>query len=128
MFSTSIQQKKENLFMKTKTTMNEIFILKCPLAFSWSLKLYSSSSSCRAPGTGLFDPLSPPVYRPREVFKTISCIGTKLLYIGSCWLSSLCSSIRRDQQEYIANMFIFNTPAVSRMFGSSNFDSFRDGW
>ena len=30
-------------------------------------------------------------------------------------------------QEYIADEFVLNSPVVSRMSGSSNLDSFRDG-
>ena len=51
------------------------------------------------------DPLPPPfsiVHRFRPVFKTTSCIGTELLYIGSCWSSCLCSVMWRGAQEYIS--------------------------
>ena len=34
----------------------------------------------------------------------------------------------RGPQEYIAYEFVPTSSAMSRMSGSSNFDSFRDGW
>ena len=40
--------------------------------------------------------------RSQEIFKAISCIGTELLYIGSSGSSSLCSSMWKGPQEYIA--------------------------
>ena len=91
----------------------------------------SSSSSCPAASTDPPDPLTPPisiVHCPQEVFKVISYTGAVLLYIGSSWSSYLCSSMWRGPQEYIAYEFILTSRAVSRMSGSSNFDSFRDGW
>ena len=70
------------------------------------------------------------LYRPslREVFKAISCISTELLYIGSSWSSCLCPFMWRGPQEYVAYEFVLTSPAVTCMSGSSNFDSFRDGW
>ena len=47
----------------------------------------SSSSSSHTASTDLPDPLSPPVSifnHSREVFHASSCIGTELLYRGSC--------------------------------------------
>ena len=88
------------------------------------------SSSCRDAGMDLPDLLSPPVsivYRFWEVFQANSCIGTELLYLGSCWSSCLCSSTFRRLQEYIAYEFVLTSPAVSCMTGSSSLDSFRDG-
>ena len=76
----------------------------------------SSSSSCCSASTYLLEPL----------FRVISCIGTELLYIGSMWSSCLCSSMWRGQQEYIAYEFVFTSPAVSRRFGWTNFDNYRD--
>ena len=64
----------------------------------------------------------------RKVFQAISCIDSELLYIGSSWSSNLCSSMRRGTQEYIAFELVLTSSAVSRMSGSSNLDSFRDGW
>ena len=34
----------------------------------------------------------------------------------------------KGRQLYVAYEFVLTSPAVSRMSGSSNFDSFRDGW
>ena len=76
------------------------------------------SSSCRATSKHLPDPLSPLVsiiHCSREVFKAISCIGTELLYIRSCW--SFC--LWRDPQEYFVCEFCRTSPAVSRMSGSA---------
>ena len=91
----------------------------------------SSSSSCHIASMDLPDCLSPPVsivHHSQEVFKAISCIGTELLYIGSSWLFCLCLSMWRGPLEYITYEFILTSPAVSHMSGSSNFDSFHDGW
>ena len=66
--------------------------------------------------------------RTHEVFQATFYIGTVLLYIGSCWSPILCSSICRGAQEYIAYELLLTSPAVSRKSGSSNLDSFRDGW
>ena len=71
------------------------------------------------------NPLSPPisiVHNPQQVLQATSCIGTELLYTGSSW-----SSMWRGPQEYIAYEFVLTFPAVSRMSGSSNLDSFPDG-
>ena len=57
-----------------------------------------------------------------------SCIDTELLYIGSSWLPGLCSSMWRGSPDYIAYEFVPTSPAIFRISGSSNLDSFRDGW
>ena len=90
---------------------------------------YMSSSSCHAISTDIPDPLSPPlpiVHCFRQVFRATSRIDTELLYVGSSWSSCLCSAMWRGPQEYIAYELVPTSPAVSRMSGSSNFDSFRD--
>ena len=90
-----------------------------------------SSLSCRTANMDLPDSLSPPVsivHCSREVFQTTSCIGTELLYRGSSWLSNLCSSMWRGPWEYVAYEFVLTSPAVFCMSGSSNLDSFHDGW
>ena len=91
----------------------------------------SSSSSSHATSMDLSDPLSSPVpivHCSREVSKVISSIGTELLLIGYCRSSCLCASMWRGPPEYVAYEYVFNSPVVSRMSGSSNFDRFRDGW
>ena len=91
----------------------------------------SSSSSCRTASMDLPGPLLPLisiVHRSRKVFQATSSIGTELLYIGTCWSSYICSSMWWGPQEYIAYEFVLTSPAVFRMSGSSNLDSFRDGW
>ena len=91
----------------------------------------SSSSSCRAISTDILDPLSPPlpiVHCFRQIFRAISRIGTELLYISSSWSSRFCSAMWSGPQEYITYELVSTSPAVSRMSGSSNFDSFRDEW
>ena len=62
-----------------------------------------------------------------QVFRATASIGTELLFVGSSWTSCLCSSLWRGPQEYITYELVPTSPAVSRMSGSSNFDSFRDG-
>ena len=64
----------------------------------------------------------------QEVFRATARIGTVLLYVSSSWSSCRCSSMWRAPQEYITYEFFLASTAVSRMSGSSNFDSFRDGW
>ena len=56
-----------------------------------------------------------------------SCFGTELLYVSSSWSSCLYSSMCMSPQEYVTFEFVPTSPAVSRMFGSSNLDGFRDG-
>ena len=90
----------------------------------------SSSSSCRAISADIPDPFSPTLpidHCFRQVFRFTSHIGTELLYVGSSWLSCLCSSMWRVLQEYVTYELVPTAPAVSRMSGSSNFDSLRDG-
>ena len=43
-------------------------------------------------------------------------------------LLSSCLSMWKDPRGYIAYEFVFTSPAVSRISGSSNSDSFRNGW
>ena len=79
----------------------------------------------------IHDPLSLPlpiVHCFRQVLRATSCIGTYLLYVGSSWSSFLCTSMWRGPQKYITYELLPTSPAVSRMSGLSNFDSFRDGW
>ena len=110
-----------------KTKQNRFSLKKIELRE----KQISSSSSCRAASTDLSDPLQPPisiVHRSRQVFQqAISCIGIELLYLGSSWSSCLCSSMWRGPPEHITYEFVPTSPVVSRMSGSSNLDSFRDG-
>ena len=90
-----------------------------------------SSSSCCVASTDLPDPLSLSVsivHRSREVFQAISCIGTEMLYIASSWSSCLWLSMWWGPLEYIAFEFVLSSPEVFRISGSSNFDSFCDGW
>ena len=92
------------------------------------LRFVTSLSSCRAASMDLLCPLSPPVsivHCSREVFKSIACIGTELLHIGSCWSSCLCSFMWRGPQEYVTYEFVPTSPAIPRMSGWSNLDSFR---
>ena len=89
------------------------------------------SSSCHAISMDIPDPLLHTlsiIYRFRKFFKAKYCINTELLYVGSCWLSCLCSSMWRGPLEYVTYEFVLTSPAVSHMSGSPNLDSFRDGW
>ena len=91
----------------------------------------SSSSSYRAIRRDILDPLTPPfsiVHRFQQVFRATSRIGTEPLYVGFSWSSCLSLSIWRGPQEYITYELVLTSPVVSRMSGSSNFDSFHDGW
>ena len=86
--------------------------------------------SYRTANTDLPDPLSPAVsivHCSWKIFKSTSCIGTELMYIGSSWLSCLCSSMCMVPQEYVAYEFVPTFPAVSCISDSSNLDSFCDG-
>ena len=90
-----------------------------------------SSSSCHAISTDVPYPLSPPLpinYCFQLVLRATSHISTELLYVCSNWLTCPCTSMWRGPQECIPYELIPTSPAVSRMFGSSNFDSFHDGW
>ena len=64
----------------------------------------------------------------RQVFKTTSHIGTELLGVGFSWSSCLYSFMWKGSQEYITYELVPTSPVVSRMSGSSNLNSFRDGW
>ena len=91
----------------------------------------SSLSSFHAISTDIPDPFLPPFSINHcfpQVFKAISSIGTKLLYVGSSLSSWLCSSMWRGPPEYVTHELTLTSLAVSRMSRSSNFDSFRDGW
>ena len=70
----------------------------------------------------IIDPLSPHlsiVHCFRQVFRTTSCIGPELLYIGSSWSSCLCSAMWRGPQEYISYELVRTSTAMSCMSGSS---------
>ena len=85
------------------------------------------SSSCHAISTAISDPLSQPlpiVHCFWQFFLASSSICTELLYVYSSWTSCLCSSQWRGPQEYITYEIIPTSLAVSRVSGSSNFDSF----
>ena len=75
------------------------------------------------------DPLSPHlpiVHCIRQILR--SRIGTELLYVGLSWTSCLCSPMWKGPQEYITYELVPTSPTVSCVSGTSNFDSFRDGW
>ena len=86
------------------------------------------SSSWRATSVNLTDPLLPTFSIIRCFFKATSCTSTSLLYIGSSWSSCLYSSMRKGPQEYVTYEFVPTPSVESRMSGSPNLDSFRDGW
>ena len=90
----------------------------------------SSSSSCRTISTDIPDPFSPPfsiIQCFRQVFWVTSFIGTEQLYVGSSWPFCLGSTMWRGTQVYITLSLSLLLQQWSRMSGSSNFDSFRDG-
>ena len=97
--------------------------------FLWASS--SSSSSCHTISANISEPLLRPLpilHCFRQILKATSHIGTELLYVGSSWSSCLCSSMWRYPQGYITFELLPPSPAVSRVSGSCNFDSFRDGW
>ena len=90
-----------------------------------------SSSSRRTASTDLPDLLSLPVsivQSSQVVFQTTSWTGKELLYIGSCWLSKLCSFRWKGPLEYNIYESVLSSPSVFCMSGLSNLDSFHDGW
>ena len=103
----------------------------CRIDLLKSKIIHNRSSSCRAISTDIPDPLSPPlpiVHRFRQVLGATSRIYTEQLYVCSSWSSCFCLAMWRGPQEYITYELIPTSPAVSRMPGSSNLDSFCDGW
>ena len=104
-----------------------ICLIHLPLSLSLSIYIYIYiSSPCRAIRTDISDPLLPHLHCFRQILWAKSRIGTELLYVGSSWTSYLYSSMWRDPQEEITYELVPTSPAVSRVSGSSNFDSFRD--
>ena len=100
------------------------------LDHGWTLSSSSSSSICVL-STDIPDPLRqffPIIHCFRQICKLKSHINTDLLFVGFSWSSCLCSSMWRGPQEYITYELVSTSPVVSRMCGSSNFDSFRDRW
>ena len=98
----------------------------CPMDY-----IYIFIWSYHAISMDIPDPLSPLVpidHCFRQVTRAKSRIGTELLYVGSRWSSCLCTFMWRGAQEYITNEFVPTSSEVSRMSGSSNFGSFRNGW
>ena len=90
-------------------------------------KQNSLSSLCRAISTVIPDSL-PPSFSIVHRFEATAYISTELFYVGSCWSSCFCSSMRMGPQEYVTYEFIPTSTVVSRMFGSSNLDIIRDRW
>ena len=106
---------KSSLYMNINLYENSLLVT----LFLNELELFISlsSSSCCVISPDIPDPLSPPL-------PIVHCRSSGL----HPWSSCLCSSMWRGPREYIAYEFVPTSPAVSRMSGSSNFDSFRDGW
>ena len=71
---------------------------------------------------------SPIIHRFRQILRDTPRILTELLYVGSSWSPYFRSAMRRGPQEYIPYELVPTSLAVSCMSGSSNLDSFRDGW
>ena len=98
---------------------------------SCEFDLYSSSLlSCRATSTDIPDhllPLHPIVHHFWQVLRATSCISTERLYVGLSWSPCFCSAVWGGPWENITYELVLASPAVSCMFGSSNFDSFCDG-
>ena len=118
----------ENLFYFIYLFYLDVDLIKMLKNCSYNVSSSSSSSSCRAISTDIPDPLSPHLHCFWQIFRATSRIGTELLYVGSSWTSSHCSSMWRGPQEHIPYELVSTSPAVFRVSGLSNFDSFRDGW
>ena len=97
--------------------------------------IYTSSwPSYRAISADIPDPLSLPlpiVHCFQQVFRVTSSIGTELLYVGSGWSSSLCSSmwsgVHRCTSVMSSSLLLqHSTEGLARL--DRNLDSFRDGW
>ena len=129
---------KKLYFTKTKIIHDSIQYMRVCMYLYVYMYVYMYIHSCIyhhhhicAAGTDISDPLSPLlpiVNRLRQVFRAISRILTELLYVYSTWSSRFCSAIWGGPLEYITYELIPASPAVSCMSGSSNLDSFRDGW
>ena len=105
--------------------------VRIDLPVGHTMESLSSSSTGHAISTDIPDFFSPPlpiVHCFRKVFRTASRIDTELLYVGSSGSSCLCTSLWRSLQEYITYELVPTSPTVFCMSGSSNFDSFFDGW
>ena len=91
----------------------------------------SSSSLCCTASTDLSDPLSPPSLssiapgRSSRLYPVSALSCCIYILAGRPAFARPCKGC---PQEYIAYESVLISPAVSRMSGSSNFDSFRDGW
>ena len=112
-------------------THTYIYEIKNQIYIYIYIYIYISSSSCLAISTGIPDPLSPGlpiIHCFRLTLRATSRIGTELLYVDSSWSSCFCSSMGRRLQGYITSELVPTSPAVPRVSGSSNFDSFRYGW
>ena len=110
------------------TQINNQRVLFLTLQFNIN-HLNSSSLSRRTISTDILDPLSPPlsiIHCFRQVLRVTSRIRTEMLYLSSSWSPYLCSSMWRGPQKYIPYEIVPTSPAVYRMSGSSNLDSFRD--
>ena len=97
---------------------------------NWALWYASSSSSCRSASADIPDPLSP--FLPNHSSPPAGLQG----YILCPHIVAVCkfvlvvllfTSICGGPQEYIAYELVLASPAVSRVSGSSDLYSFRDG-
>ena len=78
------------------------------------------------PPARIFLSLFPIIHHFWLVLRATSRIFTEHLYFGSSWSSGFYSAIWAGLLEYITYELVPASPAVSRMSGLSNFDSFRD--
>ena len=70
-------------------------------------------------------PISPSSIAPSR-FSRLHPVSAQFRFWLSCRSSCLCSSIWRGPQEYVIYEVIPTSQVVSRIFGSSNLDSFRE--
>ena len=81
--------------------------------------IYISSSSCRTISMCIPDPLLPllPITHCfRQVLRATSRFGTELLYVGSSWLSYLCTSMWRGSFIYIYIYIYFKMSRSMKRF------------
>ena len=104
-----------HVVLQAQITLILLLSLSITLSFFLSPSLFLSLTLSLLPSASI-------IHYFREVFYTISCILTELLYISSCW-----SSVWRGPSENVASESVLTSPAGSCMSCSSYLDGFKDG-
>ena len=103
----TVSEMKEYNIKRHYTTKHHLIILSCHgHRYPWPFLATSPNRS-----------------RFQQVLRDISRILTELLYVGSSWSPCFC-----HVKGSITYELVPTSPAVSCMSGSSNLNSFRDGW